>query len=356
VPPKADPALRVMFWRIDLKSQGPGVALRDILARAPRPVLLARVTAHIQPDILVLSGLDYDHGLVTLAALRDLMAEAGHIFDHIHAYSSNAGLRTGLDLNMDGRTDTPDDAQGFGHFTGQKGLAVLSRLPIDTLKSRDFSDFRWADLPATQSPHVADGPMADLQVHASQRLSSTGHWDIAVTTAAGPLHVLVWQAGPPAFGGAGPRNKMRNHDETAFWTAFLDRKLPFQPPDAPFVLVGGSNLDPFDGDGDRVAIRELLAQAALQDPEPASAGAVVAAKADPRSAVHTGPHATDTVHWPQEYGPGNLRVSYILPSAELTVHGGGVFWPAPDDPLVELLGTEVTTPSRHRPVWVDIER
>ncbi len=356
MPPPAPDALRVMFWRIDLQAQGPGLALRDILARAPRPTLAAQVTAHIRPDILVLSGLDYDHGLVTLTALRDLIAEQGPRFDHIHAFPANAGQRTGLDLNGDGRRDTPDDAQGYGSFTGQKGMAVLSRLPIDTATSRDFSGFLWADLPDTQSPHAPTGPMADEEVNAVQRLSSTGHWDIVVVTDHGPLHLLVWQSGPPAFGGAGPRNAARNHDETAFWTAFLDGRLPMTPPAAPFVLAGGSNLDPFDGDGQGGAMQTLLAHPLVQDPAPASIGASIAAARDPRSAAHSGPHALDTVNWPQERGPGNLRVSYVLPSSDLVVLGAGVFWPAPDDPLAALLGSDGTTPSRHRPVWVDIRR
>ncbi len=345
-----------MFWRIDLQTAGPGLALRYILARAPRPVLAAQVTAHIRPDILVLSGLDHDHGLVTLSAFRDLMAEQGHHFDHIHAFASNAGLRTGLDMNGNRRTDTPDDAQGYGSFTGQKALAVLSRVPIDAAKSRDFSSFLWADLPDGQSPHAPDGPMADALVHATQRLSSTGHWDIALMTENGPLHLLIWQAGPPAFGGAGTRNAARNHDETAFWTTFLDNRLPMPPPDAPFVLMGGSNLDPFDGDGQGEAMQALLAHPAVKDPAPTSIGASIAAESDPRSAVHTGPHAQDTVQWPQENGPGNLRVSYILPSRALRVLRAGVFWPAPDDPLATLIGTDTSAPSRHRPAWVDVLR
>lgn len=343
-----------MFWRIDLQAQGPGLALRDILADAPRPALAAQVVAHVQPDVLVLSGLDHDHGLVTLSALRDLIAQHGHRFDHIHAFASNAGLRSGLDLNADGRTDTPDDAQGYGSFTGQKGLAVLSQVPINVARSRDFSGFLWADMPNGQSPHAPNGPMADAQVHAVQRLSSTGHWDIALGTDHDPLHLLIWQSGPPAFGGSGPRNYARNHDETAFWTAFLDGHLPMSPPDTKFVLMGGTNLDPFDGDGQGAALRTLLVHPSVQDPEPTSTGAVIAAQADPRSASHSGPHALDTVDWPQETGPGNLRVSYILPSSKLVVQRAGVFWPAPDNALSALLGKGDTAPSRHRPVWVDI--
>lgn len=356
MPQQSTDSLRLMFWRIDLQTAGPGLALRDILAQAPRPALVAQTVAHIRPDILVLSGLDYDYGLVTLTALRELVAQQGHRFDHLHAYPSNAGLRTGLDLNGDRRADTPDDSQGYGAFIGQKGLALLSRVPINIELSRDYSKFLWADFPDGQSPHATDGPMADAAVNAVQRLPSVGHWDVVLQTEDGPLHLLIWQAGPPAFGGVGPRNALRNHDETAFWTAFLDGRLPMTPPDSPFILMGGSNLDPFDGDGRGDAMRKLLTHPAVQDPQPSSSGATISSMTDPRSASHIGPHGLDTVHWPQDNGPGNLRVSYILPSVGQNVQRSGVFWPGPDDPLAALLGTDDTRPSRHRPVWVDVVR
>ena len=40
----------------------------------------------------------------------------------------------------------------------------------------------------------------------------------------------------------------------------------------------------------------------------------------------------------------------FLPSADLTVAGSGVFWPPDDDPHA----ADLTTASRHRPLWVDI--
>jgi len=54
--------------------------------------------------------------------------------------------------------------------------------------------------------------------------------------------------------------------------------------------------------------------------------------------------------WPDEDGPGNLRVSYVLPSRDLQVRDAGVLWPAPGAPLAEA----VAAASRHRLVWVDL--
>jgi hypothetical protein len=81
------------------------------------------------------------------------------------------------------------------------------------------------------------------------------------------------------------------------------------------------------------AIRSLLADPRLQDPKP----------------TRPAPNDTDraTVDWPKV---GQLRVDYVLPSAELEVLNSGVFWPAADAPDHAM----VSEASRHRLVWVDI--
>ncbi|MGP9791265.1 endonuclease/exonuclease/phosphatase family protein [Roseinatronobacter sp. NSM] len=326
-----------------------------MLEAAPAPVTKAKLIAHVAPDVLVLSGLDHDHGDVTLRAFRDLIAAQGHMMAHVFAFPTNAGVRTGLDMTGDGRSAGPDDTQGYGDFAGQKALAILSRFPILPDHSRDFSGFLWRDLPDSLSPYADSGAMPDPVRNALQRLSSTGHWDVAVALPEQRrLHILAYQAGPPVFGGSSDRNLHRNHDETAFWTHFLDGTLPMLPPDAPFVVMGGSNLDPFDGDGMHGAMQDLLAHPAVQDPRPGSEGAVRAAQFG-ISRDHQGPHAHDTVDWPQVPGPGNLRVSYILPARGLRITASGVFWPVPDAPEAALLGPPDAPPTRHRLVWVDLD-
>ena len=345
---RSDPErVRLVFWRIDLGARGPGYALRDILAGAETPTAKAEIIAYLAPDVLVLSGLDYDHGLVTLRAFRDMIASRGVILPYVFAFPTNAGLRTGHDMTGNGRDDTPDDTQGYGLFAGQRGLALLSRYPIDTEAARDFSHFLWRDLPGARLPAL------DSAVFEIQRLSSTGHWDVPLLiTEFQQLNLLIYQAGPPVFGGSGKRNLYRNHDETAFWLSFLAGQLPMLPPDGPFVLMGGSNLDPHDGDGLNSVMRTLLQHPKLQDVRPASAGALRAAKNE-TSAAHNGPHAQDTVHWPRV--PGNLRTSYVLPSADLRTLGSGVFWPESDSAEAALFGDPGAVSITHRPVWVDVD-
>ncbi|MGR3566205.1 MAG: endonuclease/exonuclease/phosphatase family protein, partial [Pseudooceanicola nanhaiensis] len=65
----------------------------------------------------------------------------------------------------------------------------------------------------------------------------------------------------------------------------------------------------------------------------------------------TGDPALDTVDWP-EPAPGNLRVDYVLPSADLQLDRPGVLWPEQGAELAE----SVVVASRHRLVWIDILR
>lgn len=328
------------FWRVDFAARGPGSALADILAEKPNTVAMAQVIVTLAPDILVLSGVDYDLHGTKLSAFRDQISRQGHDFRHIFAPAPNAGMATGADMNGDGQTGGADDAHGYGKFSGARALAILSRFPLAQDRMRDFSGFLWRDLPGA----LLYSGATDEQL-TQHRLSSVAHIDMPITLGNGAeLHLLAYHAGPPLFGNHPDRNRHRNHDETAFWGQLLEGALPFAAPQAPFVLVGGSNLDPFDGDGIGTAMRDLLAHQALQDPRPTSQGGKAAA-----NPTHRGPPEQDTVAW--DSAQGNLRVSYVLPSSDLHIANAGVLWPLPDDPFSAVLNA---TGTAHKPVWVDI--
>jgi len=306
--------------------------LRDLLKGEDEQAhAVARVVATVAPDVLVLQGVDYDHGLVTLSALRDLLAQSGPEYPHIFALRPNSGMATGLDLDGDGRLGEPEDAQGHGWFAGEEGMAILSRFPIETGKVQDFSTFLWADLPGAIPPE----DMAD-DVRAVQRLSSVGHWVVPLRLESGPLYVLTFHATPPVFDGPEDRNGRRNHDEITFWRHYLDGV--FGPaPKGRFVLAGDANLDPEDGEGRKAAILGLLSDPRLRDPAPKRDGAV------DEGDGHKGDPALDTAAWPRPE-PGHMRVSYVLPSVDLGVVDTGVHWPSEAD----------APASRHRMVWVDL--
>jgi hypothetical protein len=346
----------VATWNVELSRRGPGLLLADIEGGKDAQVAaVAAVIAEVAPDILLLTSLDYDAELAALRALAARIAAAGGTeYPHLFALRPNTGRTSGLDLDGDGRQGGPGDAQGFGRFAGEGGMALLSRLPVAADQARDFSAFLWRDLPGALLPEAEGRPYPSEEALASQRLSTTGHWAVPVELpGGGRLTLLAWHATPPVFDGPEDRNGRRNHDEAAFWAALIDGRIPGEAaPEAPFVILGDANLDPVDGDGRPEALRALLAGPALQDPAPESAGAAAAAESQGGPNVgQAGPAALDTADWPEEAGgPGNLRVDYVLPSAELAVTGAGVFWPGEGDPLAELAAAA----SRHRLVWVDI--
>ncbi|WP_449044646.1 endonuclease/exonuclease/phosphatase family protein [Paracoccus versutus] len=326
---QADP-LRIATFSPDLSRDGPGLLLRDLGRKDAQIDAVVQVLAETRPDILLLTHFDWDYEDSALDAFAARLAQAGLDYPHRFAARPNSGMATRLDLNADGRLGTADDAQGFGTFSGQGGMAILSRHPIGPVK--DYTDFLWRDLPDNLMPPLP------AEVAAIRRLSSTAHWDAVVTVAGRPLHLLAMSATPPVFDGPEDLNGRRNHDELAFWLHHL--------PDGPFVLAGNLNLDPLDSEGRPEALARIMAH--VTDPLPRSAGGATA-----KGGVndgHRGDPALDTGDWPDDKPPGNLRVDYVLPARPLKVLDSGVFWPA-EGPLAKA----ALAASAHRLVWVDLD-
>ncbi len=316
--------------------------LRDILKGDDPGVLSAiGVIAKAAPDVLVLQGIDWDHGGHAIAALADALADAGADYPHRHAGRPNAGMRTDLDLDGNGRTAEPRDAQGFGRFPGEGAMAVLSRHPLGPV--RDFTDMLWRDLPGAIPPTVDGAPFPSAAAMEVQRLSSVAHWEVPVTLPGGEaVTLLTWHATPPVFDGPEDRNGRRNHDEAALWLRHLEGALGVPAPAGPVIVLGDANLDVADGDGLPEAMVALLDHPRLQDPRPKGA---LAAAANPG---HAGDPALDTADWndPEDGrpdDPGNLRVDYVLPSVDFAVTGAGIVF------------GEDEAASRHGLVWVDLE-
>lgn len=323
-PALAQSPVRLALWHSGLGRDGPGLLLRDIRREAEDVLTVRDALVALAPDAVILLDFDHDRDGLALASFASLMAAGGHPMPIRLAPRPNSGMATGLDMDGDGRLGRLDDAQGWGRFAGSGGIVLLSRLPLVEGSLRDHSALLWRDLPGARLPMVDGQPFPGPEVWAIQRLSSTGHWEITLNTPLGPLSLWTWHAGPPAFGGPHGRNRFRNSDETAFWLRRLGGA--FGPLPAHFVLLGGANLDPQAGDGDRAVMAELLAHPALQDPAP---------RAPPSQG---GDPDLATAIWPD--GPGPLRVDYLLPSASLRVVNAGLVWPPGG--------------GRHALLWVDV--
>ena len=317
---------RIATYNTELSRDGPGLLLRDIARGGDAQIeAVLAVLAAADADVIALQGFDYD---LTGEALSRFAALAG--YEHHFALQPNTGLTTGLDMDGDGLLGGPRDAQGYGRFAGAGGMAILSRYPILRDGVQDFSTLLWEDVPGALLPEVNGAPFPSAAARAAQRLSTTGHWIVPIDLPEGALNVLTFHASPPVFDGPEDRNGRRNHDEIRLWQQVLDGTFG-PPPSSPFVIAGDANLDPEDGQGRKAAITTLLADQRLTPTAP------------------VGYAGTDTVDW-RDPVPGDLRVSYVLPSADLTVVDSAVLWPAPDTPMAET----VATASRHRLVWVDL--
>lgn len=302
--------------------------LRDITRGKDAQVASVIATiVEADADVLVLQGIDHDLKNAALNALAEALAAAGADYPVRFALRPNSGMQSGLDLDGNGRTGEARDAQGYGDFSGQGGMAILSRLPLGA-DVVDFSGLLWRDLPGARLPVHPDGaPFPSPEAQAVQRLSNVAHWAVPVEPpGAARFWLLAWHATPPVFDGPEDRNGLRNHDETALWLRYLEGALPRPAPER-FVIAGVANADPVAGEAEKAALHALLAHPGVQDPLPGQ----------------------PTVDW-SGLGLGQMRVDYVLPSASLRVIGAGM---APAIPAPPSDGRDLSA-SRHRLVWVDL--
>lgn len=356
--------VRVATWNVSMYRTAQGELASDLAnGDDPQALLVAKVLAEVRPDVLLLNELDHDPRAVDLLADRYL-APAGLKLRYRLSPAVNTGEPSGLDLNGDGTTSAPPgsreaagDCWGYGVYPGQYGLAVLSRFPLG--EARTFQKLLWSSMPDSQLQ--GEPALYPPDVAAQVRLSSKTHVDVLLDVGPG-IHLLGSHPTPPVFDGPEDRNGRRNHDELRLWSDYVTGQ-GWMTDDAgrsgglgggSFVILGDQNNDPFDGDGRHDAILGLIAAAGRQPLDgPTSLGAPESAALAPSTnAGHQGPAAMDTIAIDSI---GNLRLDYVLPSADLQVLGQGVYWPTHDDPRFAAVGDTSPFPvSDHRLVWVDV--
>ncbi|SMO79088.1 endonuclease/exonuclease/phosphatase family protein [Ruegeria faecimaris] len=321
--------IRIATFNTELSRKGPGILLRDIRRGDAQVRAVMQVLLETQPDIVALQGIDWDLNGETLTAFGEALRDEGLDYPYRFTAKPNSGMETSLDLDGDGQVNGPRDSQGYGEFTGQGGLAILSRFPISHDDMQDFSGVLWRDLPGADLPTVDGTPFPSEAAQRIQRLSSVAHWIVPIESPIGHLNLMTFHATPPVFDGPEDRNGLRNRDEIRLWNAVLDGALG-PAPHGPFVIAGDANLDPTRGEGRKEAIQGLLADPRLQDAKPATPSGALA-----------------TVEWK---AVGEMRVDYVLPSADLRVVDAGIFWPDTGADLRAI----AEQASRHRLVWVDL--
>ena len=344
----------------------------DVQAQA-----VAEVIQRVRPDVLLINEFDFDAEGLAARLFQQNYLSVGHNGARPIAYRyrfvapSNTGIPSGFDLDNNGAVGGPNDAFGFGAYPGQFGMAVYSRYPILRHHVRTFQHFLWKDMPGALLPDDPATPAPADWYSAEElavfRLSSKSHWDVPVLVGGKVIHTLVSHPTPPVFDGPEDRNGTRNHDEIRLWADYV---LPSRSgyiyddrgrrgglkPGARFVIMGDQNADPLDGDSVAQAAQQLLDNPRVNTSlTPTSPGgpeqAVLQGGAN---LTHRGDPAFDTADFVDVPGPGNLRADYVLPSKNLNLLDGAVFWPLSTDPLFRLVGVFPFPTSDHRLVWVDV--
>jgi 3-phytase len=278
-------SIRFATFNGSLSRERAGYLLFDLTnPNDPQAKAVADVTQHQNPDVLLLTDVDFDN----LDRARNLfqqnylsIPQAGAAeLDYPYHYTGpvNTGIASGYDLDHDGKIITTpgtiqyaNDAIGFGFFPGQHGMMLLSKYPIDPKEVRTFTRFRWKNMPDAELPTDASGKpwFADDALNI-MRLMTTNVWDVPIQINDKTVHVIVNRPTSTVSDDPAHRNIKRNHDEIRFLADYIsgdDRIKPSrtyyldddtgshggledwsQPPvrlaaNVPFVILGQDNAE-----------------------------------------------------------------------------------------------------------------
>ena len=379
-PPPAKGCVRIATFNVALNRKENGQLVRELKTGDEQAKRIATIVQLVAPDILLANEVDYSEGEAA-KVLRDnyllipqpntLKSQASAL-QYLYTAPVNTGVNSGMDLNLNGRSTDSDDGWGYGAFPGQYGMAVFSKYPISTEAVRSFQLFRWSQMPSAKRPKLVDKATGQEkffhsdEVWAKLRLSSKSHWDVPISIGETTLHVIASHPTPPVFDGPEDRNGCRNHDEIRMIGDYVtggdgssylvdDKgKSGGLTPNDRFVILGDLNSDPLDGSGISQGIIDLLNSPRVSSKfVPTSDGAAEAATLQGKANLkHKGNPANDTGDF-NDNEPGNLRIDFVLPSANCRVVAGGVFWPTAEQ--LKDNDPKLADASDHHLVWLDIE-
>lgn len=344
-----------------------GVGLNEQLIAA------SEIIKKINPDVLIINEIDHD--IDSYLEGEDLTLNARRFNDaylnqgvnpvnypYSFAAPCNTGFLSGKDLDNNGKiaaeadrgsNDYGVDSYGYGRYPGQYSMAILSRYPLQTGQARTFQKFLWKDLPENLIPEDWYSP-DEIEIF---RLSSKSHWDVPVKIGEQTIHLLVSHPTPPVFDGPEDRNGRRNFDEIRMWVHYIDNDSFLVDDtetrgglgkDKSFIIAGDLNAAPHGAlleTGQR-SIDQLLSHPHINDCGRLliSEGALFGQESGPPKYIErrtTGRKRR------------GLRIDHLLPSFDLNVVGGGVFWP---DSTADSHGAAlVQKASDHRLIWLDIK-
>ncbi len=380
VPSTAIAQLKIATFNASLYRDQSGELLTDLSQNDSQIKSIAEIIQRTNPDVLLINEFDYSPNNAAVDLFQTILSTPQNnlnlpgsgqpvLYPYRRAFESNTGIASGFDLNNNGRAVTTigasgyaDDALGFGDFPGQHAIALFSKYPILESQIRSFQFFKWKEMPGNLLTNdAALSNYYSSEEQSALRLSSKNHLDVPIDINGHVIHFLLSHPTPPVFDSAEDRNGKRNHDEIRFWRDYITegsgnyiyddaRKSGGLAAGSRFVILGDMNADPIDGDSFAHPIDQLLSSPLINTSQtPMSLGGPQQALLQGRNNRNQlGNPAFDTGDF-NDFGPGNLRSDYILPSIDLPIIDSGIFWPLNDDPLFSLVSA-----SDHRLVWMTI--
>lgn len=344
-----------------------GAGLNDQLIAA------SEIIKKINPDVLIINEIDHD--IDSYLEGEQLILNARRFIDsylnqgvnpisypYSYAAPCNTGFLAGKDFDNNGKiaaeadrgtNDYGVDCYGYGRYPGQYSMAILSRYPLQTEEVRTFQKFLWKDLPDNLIPEEWYSP-DELEIF---RLSSKSHWDIPVKIGEKTIHILMSHPTPPVFDGPEDRNGRRNYDEIRMWVHYInDDSVMIDDSglrgglgsNKSFIIAGDLNADPY---GDILETGQNSISQLLNHPRINDCGEILTSEGA-LMGQEPGPPKYNESRTTGRRGRGR-RIDHLLPSIDLNVTGGGVFWP---DSTADANGAAMAQiASDHRLIWLDLK-
>jgi Endonuclease/Exonuclease/phosphatase family len=344
-----------------------GVGQNDQLIAA------AEIIRKINPDVLVVNEIDHD--IDALNSGKDISLNAHRfnenylnqrnnplLYPYVYAAPCNTGFLTGKDFDNNGKVATEadrgsrdhgGDCYGYGAYSGQYSMAILSRYPLQIENARTFQKFLWKDLPDNLIP-TEWYSTEEVEIF---RLSSKSHWDIPVKIGEKTIHLLISHPTPPVFDGEEDRNGRRNYDEIRMWVHYINNDSVMVDDSGTrgglegnesFIFAGDLNAAP---QGDKLETGQRSIDQLLKHPRINDCGNLLVSKGALNGREPGPPKYMErrTSGWE---GRG-LRIDHLLPSKDLKPVSGGVYWP---DSTIDPEGAAMAKKaSDHRMIWLDFD-
>ncbi len=196
-PALSETSLRVATMATSLTADSPDGLYSQLLgggdAEANR---VADAVSQIDPDVVVLTGMDADRKAVNVFQNSYLNSADDQRADSIYPYSylavGSKGLQSGADLDDDRVVGGPGDAWGQGAFAEQGSVVVLSKYPIKQDSIASVTSLKWA---AVKDNRLHDAKLGGA-LAASIPVMNNGLWDIPIEYRGQRVHILAAQTEP----------------------------------------------------------------------------------------------------------------------------------------------------------------